>query len=88
MDGRILPELSKLHIHDPGPPSVTIPDDILHATGREMERLKTYAASLPYSIEPNSKMQELLDFFLMRMVQAVRAKDFDPGFLQWDGMIS
>ena len=83
-----LPDLTSLHIHDPGPPPVVVPDDILHATGPEMQRLKTYAKSLPYSIEPNSKMQGLLDFFLMRMVQALKAKDFDPGFLQWDGMMS
>ncbi|GJJ09449.1 hypothetical protein Clacol_003672 [Clathrus columnatus] len=35
------------------------------------DRLKAYAASLPYSIEPDSKMQSLLDFYLMRMVQRI-----------------
>ncbi|KAF8587302.1 hypothetical protein K439DRAFT_1645895 [Ramaria rubella] len=52
-----------------------------------MAKLQTYASSLPYSIEPNSKMQLLLDFYLMRFVQCVKARDYDPGLLQWDSMI-
>jgi proteasome activator subunit 4 len=32
-------------------------------------KLQAYAKSLPYSIESNSKMQSLLDFYLMRFVQ-------------------
>ena len=53
-----------------------------------MDKLKTYAAALPYSIEPNSKMQRMLDFFITRIVQCVRAKDYDPGFLQWESMLA
>lgn len=87
-----LPDISRLQISDKAPPSttVTVPEDIVSAASQDpaMERLRVYAQSLPYSIEPNSKMQELLDFILMRIVQCVKAKDFDPGFTQWDSMLS
>lgn len=43
------------------------PDD--PRTVRAFDKFKAYAASIPYSIEPNSQMQNLLDFYLMRMVQ-------------------
>lgn len=93
MNGHRLPDLSKLKIHDDDPPGVpiTIPDDIEYPQGEHdpaMERLRTYVKSLPYSVESNSHMQELLDFFLTRLLQCVRAKDFDPGFLQWDSMLT
>jgi proteasome activator subunit 4 len=42
-------------------------EDLKDSSG--LEKLQTYAKSLPYSIEPNSKMQSLLDFYLMRFVQ-------------------
>ncbi|KAG9051579.1 hypothetical protein FS837_004089 [Tulasnella sp. UAMH 9824] len=41
-------------------------------TAEALDKLKTYAAHLPYSIEPNSEMQNLLDFYLTRITQ-VRA---------------
>lgn len=53
-----------------------------------MVKLRNYAKSLPYSIEPNSKMQEMLDFILLRLAQCVEAKDYDPGLLQWDSMLT
>ena len=53
-----------------------------------MEKLKQYAKSVPFSIEPYSQMLELLDFFLLRLTQSVEAKDFDIGFLQWDSMLT
>jgi proteasome activator subunit 4 len=43
-----------------------------------LERLQTYASSLPYSIEPNSKMQEFLDLYLMRIVQVRFILNMDP----------
>jgi proteasome activator subunit 4 len=78
-------DIERLTIHDPDLCALpAIPDDINHASDRYLQKLKNYAKNLPYSIEPNSKMQELLDFILRRMVQSVEAKDYDPGLLQWD----
>ncbi|KAG8915862.1 hypothetical protein FRC00_010753 [Tulasnella sp. 408] len=57
-------------------------------TAESLDKLKTYAAHLPYSIEPNSEMQNLLDFYLTRITQCIEAKDYDPGFLQWDSMLN
>ena len=80
-----LPDINNLTIGDTDPCALAaIPDDIDQASDRHLQRLKTYAKNLPYSIEPNSKMQELLDFILQRIVQSVEAKDYDPGLLQWD----
>ncbi|EJD55475.1 hypothetical protein AURDEDRAFT_109790 [Auricularia subglabra TFB-10046 SS5] len=71
------------------------PQDAFHAellqlngTVHDMDKLKACAAALPYSIEPNSRMQRMLDFFVTRIVQCVRAKDYDPGFLQWESMLA
>jgi len=52
-----------------------------------VDKLKAYAASLPYSIEPDSHMQRLLDLYITRIIQCVRAKDYD-GFLQWESMLA
>ncbi|KDQ54765.1 hypothetical protein JAAARDRAFT_71570 [Jaapia argillacea MUCL 33604] len=92
----ILPDLSTLTLHDPGPnatrrqtpPPPPIPEDIDEGTDRGLVKLKTYAKSISYSIEPNSKMQKMLDFILLRIVQCVEAKDYDPGLLQWDSMLT
>ncbi len=87
-----IPDISNLSIGDTGPPlprtSPHIPDDIMHATDRYTTKLRNYAQSIPYSIEPNSKMQEMLDFILLRVTQCVEAKDYDPGLLQWDSMLT
>lgn len=70
-------------------PPAHIPDDILNADGadHDMQKLKHYAKSLPYSIEPYSKIQELLDFIILRITQAVHARD-DIGLVQWDSMLT
>lgn len=72
--------------HDPGPPPIE--HDIRDASDRYLLKLKSYARALPYSIDSNSKMQGLLDFICMRIVQTVQARDYDPGFLQWDSMLT
>lgn len=80
-----LPNLNNLTIHDWATGRVPpIPDDIKHSSDRYLQKLKTYATNVPYSIEPNSQMQQLLDFILLRLTQSVEAKDYDPGLLQWD----
>lgn len=53
-----------------------------------MKKLKDYAMSLPYSIEPYSRIVELLDFILLRITQCIESRDFDIGFLQWDSMLT
>jgi proteasome activator subunit 4 len=72
--------------------NLTIDDDhngpLAEGADRYIKKLKAYATSLPYSIESNSKMQEMLDFILLRICQSVEGKDFDPGFLQYDYMIT
>ena len=90
-----LPDLSSLHVHDdPHMPSTNasgefLPQDIDETGGnRYMEKLKSYAQALPYSIEPYSKMTEMLDFILHRLVQSVEAKDYGVGFMQWDSMLT
>lgn len=89
VDDMILPNLSALHIDDPGPKKQChIPDDIAHSNDRYMLKLKNYCSSIPYSVEPNSKMQEMLDFIILRLTQCVEAKDYDPGLQQWDSMIT
>ena len=88
-----LPDISSLNLND-GIRSTNasgeyLPDDIDKTDGnRYMEKLKNYAKALPYSIEPYSKMIEMLDFILHRLVQSVEAKDYGVGFMQWDSMIT
>lgn len=78
-------DIKFLSISDTGSGSApSIPDDIDHASDRYLQKLQNYAKNLPYSIESNSRMQQLLDFILERIVQCVEAKDYDPGLLQWD----
>ena len=60
------PSIQALHIGDEEQNIVPDHDDKDNAT---LEKLMTYTKSLPYSVEPNSKMQSLLDFYLMRFVQ-------------------
>jgi len=88
-------DVSSLSLDDPPTQNVgqaqqiaRIPDDIAHTTDRYMLKLRAYAKSIPYSIEPNSKMQEMFEFILYRVTQCIEAKDYDPGLLQWDSMIS
>ncbi|KAL4069445.1 hypothetical protein J3A83DRAFT_4095440 [Scleroderma citrinum] len=65
-----------------------LPEDIESATDKSMLRLKEYARSLPYAIEPYAKMLEMLNFILLRLTQCIEAKDYEPGFMQWDSMFS
>ncbi|KII93397.1 hypothetical protein PLICRDRAFT_694576 [Plicaturopsis crispa FD-325 SS-3] len=82
-----VPDISSLSLHDTGPsPRPTIPDDMLQSDDRYIQKLRNYALSVPYPVESNARMQELLDFILTRMAQCVQAKDYDPGFLHWDAM--
>ncbi|KZT19390.1 hypothetical protein NEOLEDRAFT_1142177 [Neolentinus lepideus HHB14362 ss-1] len=90
-----LPDIGSLSINGAAstmkaapPPSIA--EDIAQAdtSDRGMAKLKTYAQSLPYSIEPNSRMQDMLDFIVTRILQCVEAKDYDPGFVQWDNMLT
>lgn len=85
-----LPDISSLHIDEDRSPwsSVAIPDDIENADDRYMRKLKSYAKSLPYSIEPHSKMIEMLDYILLRITQCIEAKDFDTGMTQWDSFLT
>lgn len=89
-----VPDVSKLTIYDPGPgdgPVSSIPhvpEDIEQSTDRHIIKLKNYAKSIPYSIEPYSKIQDILDCILLRIAQCAEAKDYDPGLLQWDSMLS
>ncbi|KAL5535214.1 BLM3_1 [Sanghuangporus sanghuang] len=96
MNGHRLPDLERLRIHDyvhPDINDVQIPEDIANppegqSSDPAMDRLRTYVKSLPYSVESYAHMQQILDLILTRLVQSVKAKDFDPGFLQWDSMLT
>jgi proteasome activator subunit 4 len=80
-----IPNISSLTLEDRQSNTVpSIPDDILHATDKYTKKLKCYAATLPYSIESNERGQEILDRILLRLAQCLQAKDYDPGFLQWN----
>ncbi|KAJ4489583.1 hypothetical protein C8J55DRAFT_557490 [Lentinula edodes] len=84
-----LPDVSALSLHDPGPSlSHLFSNNIEIQDDRYLQKLKSYAKSLPYTIEPYSKMMDMLDFIVLRIVQCVEAKDYEVGFLQWDSMLS
>jgi proteasome activator subunit 4 len=88
-----LPDIGQLHINGvlsrPSAPHAHLPQDIVDTNGsREMEKLKNLARLLPYSVEPDSRMQQMLDFIMRRIYQAVEAQDYDIGFLQWDTMLA
>lgn len=86
-----LPDISSLHLNDrsTNASGEYLPEDIDKSGGnRYVEKLKCYAKALPYSIEPYSKMTEMLDFILHRLIQSVEARDYGVGFLQWDSMIT
>jgi proteasome activator subunit 4 len=85
----VIPDMSGLTLDDSnGIRQIEIPDDINHATDRYMQKLKIYAKSIPYAIESNERMQDMLDFIILRITQCIEAKDFDPGLIQWDSMIT
>ncbi|KAJ4476693.1 hypothetical protein J3R30DRAFT_3704168 [Lentinula aciculospora] len=83
------PDISALSLHDPGPAfSHLFPSGIERQDDRYLQKLKSYAKSLPYSIEPYSRMISMLDSIILRFVQCVEAKDYEAGLLQWDSMLS
>jgi proteasome activator subunit 4 len=51
-------------------------------------KFNTYEESLPYAIEPRSKMLVMLDFIVLRLTQCLEARDYDVGLLQWDSMLT
>lgn len=53
-----------------------------------LRKLKAYTNTLPYSVEPRSKMMEMLNFILLRITQCMEARDYDVGLLQWDSMLT
>lgn len=82
-----LPDTSSIsiqHVHTP------LIDHHRHEEPEEdsSKKWRADAKSLPYSIEPGSKMVEMLDFITLRLVQCVEAKDYDVGLLQWDSMLT
>ncbi|KZT40114.1 hypothetical protein SISSUDRAFT_983884 [Sistotremastrum suecicum HHB10207 ss-3] len=82
-------DLGTLSLHDISSESKISPvPDFLRSDDPQFERLKSYANALPYSIESNAHMQDLLDHYLLRMTECVKAQSFDPGFLQWDSMVN
>lgn len=83
-----IPELSNLSLHDLGPTFSHLFPDGTETDDRYLQKLKSYAKSLPYSIEPYSSMMKILDFIILRIVQCVEAKDYEVGLLQWDSMLS
>jgi len=54
---------------------------------RYMEKLAGYAKSLPYAIEPPEEILAILDNIILRLIQAVHARD-EVGLIQWDSMLS
>lgn len=87
-----LPDVASLKIHDPGP-NGDAPRTMNRTNGsdehddRYIAKLQNYCKSLPYSVESNEEMQEMLDFIILRLTQCVEAKDYDPGLQQWDSML-
>jgi hypothetical protein len=67
-----LPHISLLSIHDPDPPpSESSPDPL--------RKYREYVRSLPYSVEPEAKMVEMLDFVVLRLTQCALARDYEVG---------
>ncbi|KAJ7042558.1 hypothetical protein C8F04DRAFT_1076309 [Mycena alexandri] len=75
-----LPDISMLAIDDSGP----------SVDERSLRKYREYVRSIPYSdsVEPESKMLEMLDFIVLRIQQCCVARDYEVGFLQWDSMLS
>jgi proteasome activator subunit 4 len=63
------PTLNGLHISSKPPwPSANDHLDFMTSNDPQFDRLKEYARSLPYTIESNERMQNVLDFLLKRCV--------------------
>lgn len=76
------PTLNGVNGHDP-PPN----DGNGNEEDPYMRKLKLYAQSLPYDIEPYSTALDIFDTMLLRLTECVEAKDYDVGLLQWESMI-
>lgn len=85
-----IPDISLLNINGSTPESISEPPDaeVMDTDDRSLYKLKAYTKSLPYATESYSKMMEMLDFIILRIVQCVAAKDYDVGLLQWDSMLT
>lgn len=79
------PSIDNVHMSDSHGSLLDLPDG---PEDRDMVKLRNYAKSLPYSIDPYPKMMELLDFILLRITQCIEAKDYDVGLVQWDSMLT
>lgn len=55
---------------------------------RDFAKLKSYARALPYAIESTAEMNSLLDLIVRRIMQCAEARDYEPGLLQWDSMLT
>lgn len=54
----------------------------------EVCKFDVYGKSLPYGIEPRSKLLEMLNIIVVRITQCVEARDYDVGLVQWDSMLT
>ncbi|KAF8213398.1 hypothetical protein K438DRAFT_1902498 [Mycena galopus ATCC 62051] len=77
-----LPAISLLSIHDPDPPPSESPPD------QELRKYREYVRSIPYGIEPEKQLVEMLDFIVLRLTQCCVARDYEVGVLQWDSMLT
>lgn len=75
-----LPDVSGLSISGPNEADPELVEDPC--------KINTYGKSLPYAIEPCSKMLEMLDFIVLRLTQCLEARDYDVGLLQWSNMLT
>ncbi|KAJ7655130.1 hypothetical protein DFH06DRAFT_491600 [Mycena polygramma] len=74
-----VPDIALLSLQDPpGSPS----DD------RYILKYREYVRSIPYAVESETKMLEMLDFIVLRLTQCIAARDYEVGFLQWDSMLT
>jgi proteasome activator subunit 4 len=81
------PDVSKLSINGAKTLSL-IPNEAALELAEDLCKFNTYGQSLPYIIEPHSKMLEMLDFIVLRLIQCLEARDYDVGLLQWDSMLT
>lgn len=64
-------DLSQLSIHD-SPPECSNTDP-----ERALRKYREYIKSIPYGVEPESKMIEMLDFIVLRIEQCTMARDYE-----------
>jgi proteasome activator subunit 4 len=81
-----LPDISRLSVN--GAKTPTHPPNDIDVEDRCMQKFNEYRHSLPYEIEPHSKMMEMLDLIVLRITQCLEARDYDVGLFQWDSMLT